>query len=54
MLSSAECVDTEIAGVLPSHHVSLFDRLLVAQAQVEELTLPTAEGPFAASGVAIA
>lgn len=32
------------AGALPLHHRDLFDRMLVAQAQVEGLTLVTADG----------
>lgn len=33
-------------GVLPSHHRDPFDRVLVAQAQVEGLTLVTADSVF--------
>ena len=32
------------AGALPLHHRDLFDRMLVAQAQAEGLTLVTADG----------
>ncbi len=32
------------AGLLPLHHRDLFDRMLVAQAQAEGLTLVTADG----------
>jgi PIN domain nuclease of toxin-antitoxin system len=33
----------EIAGALPRHHDDPFDRMLVAQARAEELTLVTAD-----------
>ena len=36
---------------LPLHHRDPFDRLLVAQAMVEELTLVTCDPPFSAYGV---
>ena len=42
----------EAAGGLPPHHGDPFDRLLIAQAQVEKLTLITADGRYAAYGVA--
>ena len=32
-----------VAGALPPHHADPFDRMLVAQAQIEELTLITAD-----------
>ena len=35
------------AGSLPLHHADPFDRMLVAQAQVESLTLITADGKIA-------
>ena len=35
------------AGVLPPHHRDPFDRLLIAQAQIEGLTLVTADSTFA-------
>jgi PIN domain nuclease of toxin-antitoxin system len=37
-----------VAGRLPLHHRDPFDRLLIAQAQVEGLTLVTADGRFKA------
>lgn len=43
----------EAAGGLPPHHADPFDRLLIAQAQVERLTLITADSKFAAYGVAM-
>jgi len=39
------------AGALPRHHDDPFDRMLVAQAQVEDLTLVTAGGRFSAYDV---
>ena len=36
-------VHAEHAGGLPKHHTDPFDRMLVAQAQVEGLTLVTAD-----------
>ena len=36
-------VHAELAGSLPKHHGDPFDRMLVAQAQVEGLTLVTAD-----------
>jgi PIN domain nuclease of toxin-antitoxin system len=36
------------AGALPSHHRDPFDRMLIAQAQLEELPLMTADAAFAA------
>lgn len=38
---------------LPSHHRDPFDRLLVAQAQLEELTLLTADAQLSAYDVAL-
>ncbi len=43
----------EIAAALPGHHDDPFDRLLVAQAQSEGLTLVTQDGRLAAYDVAI-
>jgi len=40
------------AGALPLHHRDPFDRLLVAQAQLEHLVLVTADRRLAAYGVA--
>jgi len=36
------------AGSLPLHHADPFDRLLIAQAQLEDLQLLTADSQFAA------
>ena len=36
------------AGSLPRHHADPFDRLLIAQAQLENLQILTADGQFAA------
>ena len=43
------------AGVLglPFHHADPFDRLLIAQATVESLTIATADPEFAAYGVSV-
>ena len=38
-------------GSLPFHHRDPFDRLLIAQAQAEDLTLVTSDRQFAAYGV---
>lgn len=38
-----DCFHAELAGSLPKHHGDPFDRMLVAQAQVEGLTLVTAD-----------
>jgi PIN domain nuclease of toxin-antitoxin system len=40
-----------LAGSLPGHHEDPFDRMLIAQAWMEELTLVTRDGAFAAYGV---
>lgn len=42
----------QVAG-LPDHHADPFDRLLIAQAQVEGLTLVSADGVFDAYDVAL-
>lgn len=42
-----------VAGRLPKHHVDPFDRMLVAQAQVEHLTLVTRDERLAAFDVPI-
>jgi PIN domain nuclease of toxin-antitoxin system len=39
------------AGLLPPHHQDPFDRMLVAQAQLEGLTLVTRDRKLAAYGV---
>lgn len=41
----------ERAGALPPLHNDFFDRMLIAQATLEELTLVTADEQFAAYGV---
>ena len=41
-------------GGLPHHHGDPFDRLLIAQAQVENLTILTSDPHFARYGVALA
>ncbi len=43
----------ELAGTLPRHHRDPFDRMLVAQAQAEGLTLVTNDRGIAAYGVRI-
>lgn len=42
-----------VAGALPLHHRDPFDRMLVAQAQVEGLTLVTSDPKIAQYQVAI-
>jgi PIN domain nuclease of toxin-antitoxin system len=42
----------ELAGSLPPHHKDAFDRILIAQAQVERLTLISNERLFDRYGVA--
>jgi PIN domain nuclease of toxin-antitoxin system len=41
------------AGELPLHHRDPFDRMLIAQAQLERLTVVTRDRRFAAYGVAL-
>ena len=41
------------AGALPLHHRDPFDRVLIAQAQLEEMTLITADPALAAYDVAL-
>jgi PIN domain nuclease of toxin-antitoxin system len=41
-----------VAGSLPQHHRDPFDRMLVAQAQLEDLTVVTRDPSFALYGVA--
>ncbi|TIP48288.1 MAG: type II toxin-antitoxin system VapC family toxin, partial [Mesorhizobium sp.] len=41
-------------GDLPSHHGDPFDRLLIAQAQIENLTILTSDSHFARYNVALA
>ena len=43
----------ERAGSLPKHHRDPFDRMLVAQAQLEDLTIVTRDPSFAPYEVAI-
>lgn len=43
----------ERAGRLPTHHRDPFDRMLIAQAQAEKLTLVTRDAAFAAYEVAV-
>lgn len=43
----------ELAPTLPWHHRDPFDRMLVAQAQLESLTLVSADGVFDAYDVAV-
>ncbi|HEV2851716.1 MAG TPA: type II toxin-antitoxin system VapC family toxin [Thermoanaerobaculia bacterium] len=40
-----------VAGGLPSHHKDPFDRMLIAQAQIEELTLVTRDSAFGDYGI---
>ncbi len=50
----ATSVDHAIAaGALPRHHADPFDRMLVAQALAEELTIVTADDDFAGYGVPV-
>ncbi len=41
----------EIAGALPRHHEDPFDRMLVAQADAEDVTLVTADEVFERYGI---
>lgn len=41
------------AGALPLHHKDPFDRMLIAQAQLESLTIVTRDRRFAAYDVAL-
>lgn len=43
----------EHAGELPPHHADPFDRVLIAQAQLEGLTIVTADRHFGAYGVPV-
>ena len=43
----------EAAGALPPHHRDPFDRMLVAQAKAERLTVVTVDPAFAAYGVPV-
>ena len=42
-----------VAGALPRHHGDPFDRMLIAQAQLESLTIVTRDRRFAAYDVAL-
>jgi PIN domain nuclease of toxin-antitoxin system len=42
-----------IAAYLPRHHEDPFDRMLIAQAQIEDLTIVTRDAAFRAYGVSI-
>lgn len=42
-----------LAGALPRHHDDPFDRMLVAQAMAERMTVVTADPAFAPYGVAV-
>ncbi len=39
------------AGALPAHHSDPFDRILIAQALLEQMTVVTSDSRFAAYGV---
>ncbi len=41
-------VHARLAGALPRHHADPFDRLLIAQAQIEGLTIVTRDRAFEA------
>lgn len=43
----------ELAGGLPQHHRDPFDRMLIAQAQLEKLTIVTRDPEFAAYDVEV-
>ncbi|HVV36975.1 MAG TPA: type II toxin-antitoxin system VapC family toxin [Acidimicrobiales bacterium] len=43
----------ELAGALPPHHRDPFDRMLVAQARVEALTIVSRDAVFERYGVAV-
>ena len=42
-----------VAGTLPRHHEDPFDRMLIAQARIEGLTIVTRDPAFRAYGVAL-
>jgi PIN domain nuclease of toxin-antitoxin system len=44
-------IHAELAGALPRHHADPFDRLLIAQAQLEGLTLVTRDAAFKAYSI---
>jgi len=43
----------ELAAALPPHHQDPFDRLLVAQARLEDLTLCTRDARLSSYGIAV-
>ncbi len=45
---AVEVIHAQAVGDLPSHHADPFDRILIAQAQVEGLTIVTRDPAFAA------
>lgn len=49
---AVDLAHAESAGALPLHHRDPFDRMLVAQAQIEGLTIVTRDPSFAAYDVA--
>jgi PIN domain nuclease of toxin-antitoxin system len=51
ILIDAKLEHTIRAGGLPIHHKDPFDRLLIAQAQIEALTIATPDRAFAAYDV---
>lgn len=51
---SIDSAHARAAGALPLHHRDPFDRMLIAQAQVEGLTLLTSDTAFSAYDVALA
>lgn len=44
-------IHARAAGELPPHHKDPFDRMIAAQAQIEDLTLVTSDAIFTAYGV---
>ena len=48
-----DCRHGEAAGRLSPHHADPFDRMLIAQARLEELTIVTRDREFANYGIAI-
>lgn len=44
---------SRVAGFLPRHHDDPFDRMLIAQAQLEGLTLVTRDAAFRDYGIAL-
>ncbi len=52
-LLSISAEHADLAGSLPLHHRDPFDRLLVAQAQIERLALVTEDRHLAAYGIEV-